>query len=103
MVGMLEKEADIYGAVVGVAVALTILSWIVVSLRVYVRGVVIKSFGWDDWLMLATLVCTFRSRSRIRPNQSPGLFHSGDFIPYMCDMDEGHIRKHRAQMALETT
>lgn len=54
----LDKEADIYEAVVGVAVTFTILSWIAVSLRVYVRGVLIKSFGWDDWLMLATLVCT---------------------------------------------
>ena len=32
------------------------LAWIAVSLRVYVRAVLIRAFGWDDWLMLITLV-----------------------------------------------
>ena len=40
-----------------VAVVCLSLSWIVVSLRIYVRGFMIRSFGWDDWLMLITQVC----------------------------------------------
>lgn len=40
-------------------VALTFLSisWLAVSLRIYVRGYMIRAFGWDDWLMIATQVC----------------------------------------------
>ena len=33
-----------------------ILAWISVSLRVWVRAVMIKSFGWDDSLMVLALV-----------------------------------------------
>jgi len=44
-------------AMIGVASATAALSWIAVSLRVYVRGIMIRSFGWDDWLMLVALVC----------------------------------------------
>ena len=39
-----------------VSVAFLVLTWIAVSLRIYARAVVIKSFGWDDYLMLLTLV-----------------------------------------------
>lgn len=38
-----------------VAVAFFVLTWFAVSLRIYARAVVIKSFGWDDWLMVLTL------------------------------------------------
>ena len=31
-------------------------SWLVVSLRVYVRTHMIHSFGWDDWFMLFAMV-----------------------------------------------
>ncbi|KAL1305799.1 hypothetical protein AAFC00_003962 [Neodothiora populina] len=31
-----------------------IASWIVVALRIYVRAYMIRSFGWDDWLMVVT-------------------------------------------------
>ncbi|KAE9374487.1 hypothetical protein N431DRAFT_372091 [Stipitochalara longipes BDJ] len=50
--------------VAGVAILFLTLSWIFVSLRCYVRGFMIKSFGADDWsavasLILFTLYCTF--------------------------------------------
>ena len=32
------------------------LAWISVLLRVYVRAYMIRFFGWDDWLMLLSLV-----------------------------------------------
>lgn len=38
------------------------LSYIVVGLRTYVRVRIKKTAGWDDWLMLATLVRTVKSR-----------------------------------------
>ena len=47
---------DRNNAMIGVASACLALSWIVVSLRVYVRGIMIRSFGWDDWLILVALL-----------------------------------------------
>ncbi|KAG9568018.1 hypothetical protein KCU79_g2631, partial [Aureobasidium melanogenum] len=41
-----------------VSVAFLVLAWIAVSLRVYVRAWVLRSFHWDDWLILLTL-CVF--------------------------------------------
>ncbi|KAG9902606.1 hypothetical protein KCU94_g7278, partial [Aureobasidium melanogenum] len=41
-----------------VSVAFLVLAWIAVSLRVYVRASVLRSFHWDDWLILLTL-CVF--------------------------------------------
>jgi hypothetical protein len=32
------------------------LSAITVIARIYVRAYMIRSFGWDDWLMIATFV-----------------------------------------------
>lgn len=34
------------------------LSAITVVARIYVRGWMIRSFGWDDWLMMVTWVST---------------------------------------------
>lgn len=48
-------RASIY-AMVGVASLFLALSWIIVALRVYVRGFIIRRFGLDDSLMLLTLV-----------------------------------------------
>lgn len=42
--------------VAGVAILFLILSWIFVSLRCYVRAVMIKNFGTDDWFAVASLV-----------------------------------------------
>jgi len=39
-----------------VAAAMLALSWVAVILRIYVRAWVIKAFGSDDWLAVATLV-----------------------------------------------
>lgn len=41
------------------------LSWITVALRCYVRGYLTKSFGLDDWLALAALVCGWNITSAI--------------------------------------
>lgn len=41
-----------------VSVAFLVLAWIAVSLRVYVRASILRSFHWDDWLILLTL-CVF--------------------------------------------
>lgn len=40
----------------GVAITFLVLSYIVVALRVYVRAFLIKSFKYDDWTILASLV-----------------------------------------------
>ena len=41
-------------AVLGVAVAFFVLSWIAVGLRIIVRAGMLKNFGMDDWTMLVT-------------------------------------------------
>jgi len=38
-----------------ICITFIILEWIAVGLRVYVRGFMTRSFGWDDGLMLLTL------------------------------------------------
>ncbi|KAK3065383.1 hypothetical protein LTS18_011906 [Coniosporium uncinatum] len=40
----------------GVSVAFIILSYIAVTLRLYVRGCMIRSLGWDDYFMVATQI-----------------------------------------------
>lgn len=42
--------------VAAVAIPFLALSWVAVSLRCYVRAVMMKSFGADDWLAVASLV-----------------------------------------------
>ncbi|KAK4542866.1 hypothetical protein LTR36_006055 [Oleoguttula mirabilis] len=44
------------GEVLAVAIAFSILSWVTVSLRIWVRAGMLKSFGSDDWTMIATQV-----------------------------------------------
>ncbi|CAK1362530.1 hypothetical protein CB0940_05256 [Cercospora beticola] len=43
-------------ATLGVNITFFVLSWIAVSLRVFVRAGMLRNFGSDDWTMLATLV-----------------------------------------------
>lgn len=38
------------------AVVFLVITWLVVGLRFYVRGFMLRSIGLDDWLMAATLV-----------------------------------------------
>jgi len=42
--------------VLAVAILFLVTSWITVGLRVYVRAGMLKTFGSDDWAMVATLV-----------------------------------------------
>lgn len=42
----------------GVAIALLATTWLSVSLRIFVRAHMIRSFGWDDGFMILTLVRT---------------------------------------------
>jgi hypothetical protein len=42
--------------VAAVAILFLALSWVAVSLRCYVRTVMMKSFGADDWLAVVSLV-----------------------------------------------
>lgn len=39
-----------------VAILFLVASWIAVMMRVYVRGIMTKSFGMDDYLAVVTLV-----------------------------------------------
>ncbi|KAK5122536.1 hypothetical protein LTR85_003799 [Meristemomyces frigidus] len=48
---MVDSKRD---EVLAVAVVFTILTWVTLSLRIWVRVGMLKSFGRDDWAMLAT-------------------------------------------------
>ncbi|KAH6638620.1 hypothetical protein BKA67DRAFT_588981 [Truncatella angustata] len=48
------SDNDRSAGVFAVAVAFLVLTWIMVPLRVYVRAVMTKSFGLDDWLLMVT-------------------------------------------------
>ncbi|OTB01368.1 hypothetical protein M426DRAFT_14531 [Hypoxylon sp. CI-4A] len=50
------SDDDRSSGVFAVALTFLILTWILVPLRVYVRTVMTKSFGMDDWLMVVTQV-----------------------------------------------
>lgn len=39
-----------------VAILFLVLTWLTISLRIYVRGFMIRTWGNDDWAMLATVV-----------------------------------------------
>jgi hypothetical protein len=39
-----------------VAVVFVVISWISFTLRVYVRAILIQSWGWDDWMILLTIL-----------------------------------------------
>ncbi|KAF1986278.1 hypothetical protein K402DRAFT_421485 [Aulographum hederae CBS 113979] len=47
---------DRSGEVLAVAILFACLTWITVLLRVYVRGYLLRSFGLDDWTMVATQI-----------------------------------------------
>ena len=40
----------------GVVTSFFVLSTITIILRIYSRGFIVKSFGWDDWCMASILV-----------------------------------------------
>ncbi|THY49561.1 integral membrane protein [Aureobasidium pullulans] len=47
---------DLRPQVMGVMIAFWVLTWVIVGLRVYVRAVMIKSFGRDDVAMIVALL-----------------------------------------------
>jgi hypothetical protein len=63
-----------------VAVVFLIICWTSFALRVYVRAILIRSFGWDDWSMLLTiclsttccslLICIERIEQSERPQRA---------------------------------
>ncbi|KAI4717411.1 integral membrane protein [Aureobasidium sp. EXF-10727] len=52
----MANSDDLRPQVMGVMITFWILSWTIVSLRIYVRTVMIKSFGKDDIAMIITLL-----------------------------------------------
>lgn len=56
--------------VAAVAILFLALSWVAVSLRCYVRTVIMKSFGADDWLAVTSLVSRTIHLSRRFGNSS---------------------------------
>ena len=53
-----ENSQNLILAIIATCVSVAV---IVVSLRFYVRLVIIRKFGPDDWALAAALVCIFSS------------------------------------------
>jgi len=78
-----------------VAVVFLILSWTSFALRVYVRAILLRSFGWDDWTMLLTiclsttccslLMCIERIENGERPQRAleEGIRAQIDLLNYL--------------------
>jgi hypothetical protein len=47
---------DRHNEVISVATLFFVLTWLAVSLRCYVRGFMMKTWGMDDYYMVAALV-----------------------------------------------
>lgn len=43
-------------AILGVMWALTMITLIIVSTRIYIRVAIVKNFGIDDWLIVVSMV-----------------------------------------------
>ena len=41
---------------VNVGIAFLSIAWLAVVLRVWARAIIIRTFGWDDWTILLTMV-----------------------------------------------
>jgi hypothetical protein len=69
---------DRHNEVLAVAALFFVITWVTVSLRCYVRGVMMKTWGEDDYYMVATLVgstiCTTPCKILISPHRWPLLF-----------------------------
>lgn len=46
-----------YPTIIAVCVSITVLMMLTVSTRIYVRAVMIKMMGMDDWIILFSAVC----------------------------------------------
>jgi hypothetical protein len=49
----LEERAS---AMIGISAAYLVIAWIAFSLRVVVKGYIMRSFALDDWLMVVAMV-----------------------------------------------
>jgi hypothetical protein len=49
----LEERAS---AMIGISAAYLVIAWIAFSLRVVVKGYIMRSFALDDWLMFVAMV-----------------------------------------------
>lgn len=52
----LWRQSQMVDQISSVTIALLVLSWVVVTMRCGVRAFLVKSFGFDDWLMLVSQV-----------------------------------------------
>jgi hypothetical protein len=59
-------EKSKYKEILGVTLSLTILMSIIVSLRAYVRSVILKSVGTDDYAIFLGAVCSLIDKLSIR-------------------------------------
>jgi hypothetical protein len=57
MLDNMSEEHHRKTAVQTVAAVFLPIATITVMLRIYVRGWIVKAFGWDDGMMVVALVC----------------------------------------------
>ena len=71
------------GEIIGVIVTLLILGLLPVLARIYVRAVIKRNFGWDDWLIALSTVgfCIHSSVGVIKHADHTGVA-SRSLVPY---------------------
>jgi hypothetical protein len=62
---------------IGISAAYLVVAWIAFSLRVVVKGYIMRSFTLDDWLMVVAMVCTEdENLGFVELTRSPAHIHS---------------------------
>jgi hypothetical protein len=67
--------------VLAVATLFFVLTWLTVGMRCYVRGIMMKTWGQDDYYMCASLVSPGTCEGRPRLLKSTARFHRIPLIP----------------------
>ncbi|KAF2033593.1 hypothetical protein EK21DRAFT_58065 [Setomelanomma holmii] len=68
--------------VTGVSIALTVISAIIVSLRVYTRSLIVRNLGKDDISMVIALVFTFGYLAALLVLRQNGMGYSGKYLTF---------------------
>ena len=70
--------------VLAVATLFFILTWLAVGMRCYVRGIMMKTWGQDDYYMCASLVSPDSCEGRPGLLRCTACFHRVPFISDRC-------------------
>ena len=70
-----NPEIRSHGALLAATITLTTLMMSIVSMRLYVRLIILHTLSWDDFFIAGAAVSTFRRDDTMLFLTIPGLFH----------------------------